>query len=353
MASLAITPIDATSTVRPSRQYDQFAQYLCNTKMDRDSHIPCPRVLITVQSTDSLSSAFFRLSRENISSAPVLSGLTYMGFLSVFDIVCYVSRLFFGTTSADWTDFFNNSKEFQRSVVSDVMAQTTWRIKQTAEPVFEDNSLMHALESLALSGAHRMAIMNNRWERRVVGLYTQSMCISEIRQNLGMFDGIKNKLVRDMVPPMQVVQTIKETEYAINAFHRMSSSNISALAIVDIEGSLIGTISTRDLRGVGLSGENFHRLYLTVSQFKDITRREFPRLGPKDHYPTGLVPLRSRYVLPTDTFETVITRMRDGNIHRVWVCSEVNGKPVPTSVLTQGDVLKELLKYYTFPSTTI
>ena len=47
------------------------------------------------------------------------------------------------------------------------------------------------------------------------------------------------------------VVTIKESEPAINAFNTMTTKNVSGLAVVDNEGTLVGNISVRDLRGVG------------------------------------------------------------------------------------------------------
>jgi CBS domain-containing protein len=62
-------------------------------------------------------------------------------------------------------------------------------------------------------------------------------------------------------------------------------------------------------------------------------------------------PIKGRYVTEDQTFEDVIRKMRDGNIHRVWVsaASVREGRPVPIKVLSQGDVLKQVLKNYSIP----
>jgi len=66
----------------------------------------------------------------------------------------------------------------------------------------------------------------------------------------------------------------------------------------------------------------------------------------KTHYSRKMVPLKGLYVAPSDSVLDVIRLMNDGNIHRVFVCSEEsinNKKPVPTHVISQSDVLRQVL----------
>eukprot|EP00456_Euglypha_rotunda_P033982 TRINITY_DN2620_c0_g1_i23.p1 TRINITY_DN2620_c0_g1~~TRINITY_DN2620_c0_g1_i23.p1 ORF type:complete len:190 (+),score=16.24 TRINITY_DN2620_c0_g1_i23:200-769(+) len=137
----------------------------------------------------------------------------------------------------------------------------------------------------------------------------------------------------------RTVLSCNESDVTIHAFNKMIDHNVTGLAIVNSEGSLVGSLSIRDLRGVGLNVEKFYRLYLTVKDFKEIVLKEFPQLNPitKEEVPNSAL-----YVVPTDTLETVINKMSDGNIHRLFVVSQESisrEKPRVVSILTQRDVM--------------
>ena len=76
----------------------------------------------------------------------------------------------------------------------------------------------------------------------------------------------------------------------------MRNTNTHGLAIVNTEGILVGSLSVRDLRGIGQNGAVFSRLFKTVKEFKEDTVEMFPKLGPTGHYDVGRVPLTARYV---------------------------------------------------------
>jgi CBS-domain-containing membrane protein len=149
------------------------------------------------------------------------------------------------------------------------------------------------------------------------------------------------------------VKRIKETDTAMNAFIQMRDSNVSGLAIVDDDGVLTGSISVRDLRGIGVDGPFFSRLFRTVKDFKETVVREYPALGPRAHYYLGKTPVTARCVHADHTFEDVINKMADGCIHRVFVCPRDSisvGAPRATNILTQTNILKQVLKFYATPA---
>ena len=323
-------------------------------KMDFDSHTPCYNRVLSFQSGDTAKSAFHMLSQEGFLSAPVLDGSTYLGFITTFDIMTFICNMFWGVTEAEWTTFWDKHERFNDATIADVMGTPTWRGKQNlADPIYSNNSTFHAVEALALGKAHRTVILNNRWSKKVENVFTQSMFLSELRQRLHLISPmLKNKPVSDMTKPFQIVQSINQNDKAINAFNKMKTMNVNGLAIVDDEGVLKGTISTRDIRGIGNGGTTFSKLFLSVSEFKDYVREKFP-LAPKMHYPQGKLPMTALYVTPSNTFVDVVNKMRDGNIHRVFVCSKssVNaGAPVPDKVITQSDILQTVLDFYCYPT---
>jgi hypothetical protein len=69
------------------------------------------------------------------------------------------------------------------------------------------------------------------------------------------------------------------------------------------------------------------------SEFKAHCRKKF----------SSQTPPKPIFVTQADSLRTVIKRMEDGNIHRVFVCELKDGKPIPTHCISQRDVLRFLL----------
>jgi len=297
------------------------------------------------------------LSTEGFSSAPVLDGDHFIGFVDMLDLVKFVTNMFFGTTSALWVDFWEKESKFQIASVGDVMENrraVRVRAKQrplVPEPVFQDNSMMHALEIMVKTEQHRLAILDNRWERKLSGIFTQSMMISEITQRLYMLGELRHKVVETMSGFFRDAKAISDTAMAINAFNMMSQEDITGVAVVDADGILVDAISVSDLPCVGISGENFAWLFKTIKEFKQLSRETIPLAAPRTHYSKKPVPRTVLFVSEKSTFEDVIRKMDDGNIHRVFVCSQASidrGLPEPLHVISQTDVLKQVFNHYTW-----
>merc|ERR1711957_646834 len=291
--------------------------------------------VMTVQRDETLPRVLRKLATEGFLAAPVLDGRQYVGFISMLDLVRHTTNLFWGDTVEQWVNFWDKEERFQTTTVDDVMRlPDTWD-RDPFPPLRPDFTRLH-----------RMAVVDQK-TNRVTGILTQSMLISWLRQNMGALEGLKTEQISDITSELSSpVLCIKESTKAINAFNKMIDCKVSGLAVTDDDGVLVGAISARDLRGVGTSGEHFYRLFHSVRDFKKETREDYSAQAPKTHYSRKMVPLKGLYVAPSDSVLDVIRLMNDGNIHRVFVCSEEsinNKKPVPTHVISQSDVLRQVL----------
>lgn len=328
---------------------DGFLGYLLRTRMYQENHEPCLRRVVTVNINDSVPGAMRRLSAENISSAPVTEASRYVGFVSMADMVKAVTNLFWGTTEQQWSTWWK-SAEFQGLKVRDIMSSAeNWGKKEFApDPIYESQSTLSALEMLVNQKAVRAIVLNNRFERDITNICTQSMIISEIRQHMNdIHTHLREKSVQEMVDIWQDVVSVKDNDFAINAFKKMAALDISAVAIVNSDGALTGCLSEKDLVGLGASGTYFSRLFDTVANFKRDARKEVPRLAASGHFSAAKKPLRAIYVTKSDTFEDVIHKMKDGNIKRVFVCEpDDDGHMIPQYVIAQHDILQQVFEFY-------
>jgi CBS domain-containing protein len=172
-------------------------------------------------------------------------------------------------------------------------------------------------------------------DAKVTGILTQSMIISLIDQELFRFGSICDVPVSQITQALcSKIECVNINSTAAEAFRKMMSMDISGLPVVNDVGELQDTISVRDLRGIGPTGNNFDILFNSIGVFKEKCRRLFPSQTPT--FPI--------YVTRDDTFARVILNMRDGNIHRIVVCAlNANNRPIPTHVITQRDILRFLL----------
>lgn len=307
---------------------------------------------MTVQATELLPSIFAKLSVEGFLSAPVCEGSTLVGQITMLDLVKHVNGLFYATTEEEWTDWFEKQLMFQTTPANTLMEEPSEYNRCPYKTLNEHFTSFSALELMARDKHHQILLTDSSDEKKLCGIITQSMLISFLRQNKAKWGAEFSKLkVKDFKRDDAIkgsLQCVYEDELAINAFLRMEENDVHGLPIIDHSGVLKGCISVRDLRGCGTDGSKFYRLYRSVQVFKDLVRTEHKNLAPATHYSRESVPLDGVFVTPEDSMETVITKMKDGNLHRLFICSKASadlGLPKPIGVVSQSDVLLQTLDH--------
>jgi CBS domain-containing protein len=225
--------------------------------------------------------------------------------------------------------------------VEDIMKVPDLWARDPVPPVHESCTTFNALELMVRNGLHRVVTIKPP-HNKLTGILTQSMLISFLRQHKRELGHLKDKPVSEMIVGLPQCLTVTESSTAINAFNTMSNNDVSGLAIVDEEQTLVGCVSISDLRTVGTNGEFFHRLFRPISEFKTTGRQEHVSIASRTHFVRGArktVPRNGLFVTPEDTFQDVLNKFADGNIHRVFVCASTT-KPKPICAITQGDFLR-------------
>lgn len=302
---------------------------------------------VTVQSNEKVASCFKKLITEGFLSAPVLDERRHwLGFIDLLDLTVHTLRSF-----RKWQPSMSMAVDTSRSegFWSAYMQQEEWysaTVGQVMEsfaaeshiqpfiPVYKGFSLFHVVELMARVGVHRVPILDPH-DNKVTGIITQSMVISLIDQHMGRLGEINSIPISWLMAGLRSnVVTVQENDTASTAFSKCCDEKIYGCAVVDDKGNLTDAISVRDLRGIGVDAGKFQRLDLTVKEYKALLRQEFPQQTP----PTPIS------VSKKDTFQTVITRMSDGNIHRVFVVEKnAIGSEVPVAVISQRDIFRLLL----------
>lgn len=302
---------------------------------------------MVIQADEKLPEVFKKLTDEGFLGAPVVRGSELVGHISLLDLVKYVNGLFFATTEDDWDEFWQKKLYFGTTTVESIINTPNEYLRCPFPVVNHSTTSFTACEMMARNKVHHVIMLDD--EARLCGMLTQSMLISFLRQNKEKWTAaFRTMKVRDFEGRAKTkrLQKVTEDELAINAFLKMENEDVHGMPVVDADGVLTGCISVRDLRGVGTDGTKFFRLYRPVKTFKELCRLDYPRVAPPTHYSTKRLPREAVYVTPESTMEDVITKMEDGNLHRVFICTEpsvARGRPVPTGVVSQTDVLYQTL----------
>jgi CBS-domain-containing membrane protein len=225
-----------------------------------------------------------------------------------------------------WSDFFELER-FKTTRVSQLLSEVAseWSHSRiTYLPSYTGCSSLGVLEQMVRLGAHRIPVLSD--DGRVRGLVTQSMYISLFSQNMDRLGRLRYLWVSDFVRTFAVSPfVVEEDSLVLNAFKVMVKHNVSALGVVDSDGGLVDTISVSDLNGMGCNTEHFERLWYPIKRFK---------LSMQTARKPSVVML-------SDSLETVIQRMDDGNVHVLFVVDQsTSSNMVPLHVITQRDVLR-------------
>lgn len=307
--------------------------------------------VLCVSMGEKLPKVFRKLTTEKILSCPVVdASQRYMGFVDMIDLVRFVSDIF-QETNQTWPNagtepkglaVVAQTKKYQNTRAVDIMEAKWYSSK--ADPfhaVMAGYSLLHGFEILGRSNVHRIPILDPNSED-LVNILTQSMALSIVRQKLGILpEATLNFKVEEMLPFLSPkLITCQETDRVLDCFIKMSDNHISGLPVLDQTGALVDQLSIRDLRGVGIGGEKFKKLFSNVRVFCNMVRKEQTLVPDTHHLREALVPLAPLHVSLTDTLQEVITLMMDGNIHRIWVTKDSR----PIAVISQGDLIMIILQ---------
>jgi len=298
---------------------DEFLLMLAKAKVEElDSTASKP--IITVEHKEALSSAFKKLIDNNILSLPVLlPNGQYHGFLDVLDVVNWVVKAI-GEDVLDKEDLdFQTIRSFQEATVAQVMKYPVSK-KNPFHPFKVGSTLLSAVEELA-RGTHRIPVLND--DGKLVNILTQSSVLRFLEKNRNLLGEKRTMKLEDINLSNQYVLSVHEQEAAIDAFRLIKTAHISAVAVVNDDGELVGNCSARDLKKIQSDSRFLSRLFKPLSEYLHQTEI----VCAKKH----------------ETLETVIARIVRHHRHRIYIVDE---NLQPDGLLSLGDILTELLKTY-------
>jgi len=323
-----------TSVVVSVDEKETDSLVLCLTQIKVERLQPRNRAIIACERSDSLPRVFQKMVENTVLSLPVLTKPgKYCGLVDMLDIVRFVTELFQDFTNASMVTLetmFTTDARFSNAIVAEILKSPRQK-PASFHTVPKGYSLFSAWEILALSGAHRVPVVDPFGQ--VVDLITQSMLIDFLWQNVEKIGRLAEKQIKDMTTPRSnVVLQCQYSSRAIVGFREMVQKGIGYLAIVDDNGRLIDNLSLRDLRGIRPDVKVFYRLWSSVAEFKEKVREEF----------AAQTPLSLLYAVESHTLYQVLEMMAVEHVHQVFVVDNTFSMK-PIYAITQTDVLREVL----------
>jgi len=284
--------------------------------------------IITAHKNDHIASTFKKLIDNNILSCPVydVKEHKYIGFIDMVDMVshvlsvCQEAELMGGELSQilETQERFANS---QSGSIADLSKRNPWK------PVDKKTPITSAVDLMVRWKVHRIPVVDSDGE--LLTLVTQSQVCQYIHNSIDSIS-IAKKTVKDLKLGLQVGSVISVGLQAkvFTAFRLMHDQHISAVAVVNDAGELVGNVSVSDLKLIGYDGKLMHRLFTTVEEFLKL-------ISPNETFGVGPIA-----VADTATYEEVVAKMVLAKIHRVYVVDLSNKKPI--GVISQGEILQAL-----------
>jgi CBS domain-containing protein len=279
--------------------------------------------LITCTRTDPISEVLQKLQNNRLTSLPVLTSTnTYYGFIDMVDIMRFVIDLI-GEEQMEQSDWdIEKLPIYRKATVKDVMKYPLSRTNPW-RTVKENDSLMTVCEIMA-KGAHRVGVLNGKNE--LVQVVSQSAMIKWIYNNIGSL-GVKGTMpVKYFDSANQYVISAFHDEKAVDAFKVLKVCRVTGIALLNDDGTLMGSLSSSDLKKIHSSTKWISRLFQPVSTFVQYYAR-----GKKE-------PLS---VNGDHTVVQVLKKFVKNKVHRLFVIDEKNE---PVGVISMTDMIKTLLE---------
>eukprot|EP00824_Muranothrix_gubernata_P001978 TRINITY_DN1231_c0_g3_i1.p1 TRINITY_DN1231_c0_g3~~TRINITY_DN1231_c0_g3_i1.p1 ORF type:complete len:322 (-),score=59.93 TRINITY_DN1231_c0_g3_i1:516-1415(-) len=291
-----------------------------------------PQKIVVVDAQDRVGTVLKILMENELMAVPVREGSSgpFLGLVDVTDLTSWVVRVVEETQAMplDYRSFLEREELFVQQntlVVADSSHRDPWHTVTIEDP------LIHALHTMKNKCLHRVAVVGE--EGSVWGLLTSSDVLQYVHKieetgprthgGIAALRTLWGQSVSSTGAGTSPVLTVHYEAPTTEAFKLMAQSRVSAVAVVNDTGMLVGNVSAHDVETLH---HDFSRLYLSVAQFVSKTRRE------REHVPDEVVST----CRPHSTVREVVETMLRTGVHRVYMTDE---QAQPLCVISVSDIL--------------
>jgi len=294
--------------------------------------VDTPKGIVTASKADLLSYAFEVMIHNKILSVPLYdpSKHSFTAFIDMVDIVSFCMEKMSKEELAEGnlTSLMESAIQFKNvdcGQIADISKRNPYAPVESSAP------LLSVIQLMSNWSVHRVPIVDAEGE--LITIITQSHIMRFLYQHMYMFGDLAGKTLESLHMIHNGVVSVPLKRRAMDAFKVMHDQKVSAVAIVDHAGKLVGNISASDLKVIGYDGALLSRLAYPISQFLKILSTENKEAMQVE----GPI-----FVKPSSTFREVMEKLITMRIHRVYI---VDHDHKPQGVVSQLEVLRCLASY--------
>jgi len=287
--------------------------------------------IVSVNDNDSLSTAFQTLIENNILSVPVWSihKHRYTSFIDMVDIVSVCLNELTEDqlcNETDLTKLMDRAASLQNKKVGEVC---NFSGRNPFYPVESTAPLHIAIQLMNKWKVHRIPVVDS--EGTFISVLTQSQVVHWLSNHMYHFSDLISKTLEQLEIGQVEVYSVSHHQKAIDAFNLIYSKKVSAVAVVDENGALVGNISVSDLKLIGYNAKLLSRLFYPIEEFlKVITaNKEACR-----HTFKGILAVQK-----DSTMGEVVQKLVSTRTHRVYM---IDADQKPIGVISNLEVLKAI-----------
>eukprot|EP01112_Ceratiomyxa_fruticulosa_P001166 TRINITY_DN1115_c0_g1_i1.p1 TRINITY_DN1115_c0_g1~~TRINITY_DN1115_c0_g1_i1.p1 ORF type:complete len:314 (+),score=54.04 TRINITY_DN1115_c0_g1_i1:176-1117(+) len=288
--------------------------------------------IVTVNDNDNLSTAFQTLIENNILSVPVwdIHRHRFSSFIDMVDIVSVcVNELTEDQilNDSDLTSLMERVASLQNKKVGEL---TNFSGRNPFYAVESTAPLHIAIKLMNKWGVHRIPVVDS--EGSLISVLTQSQVVHWLSNHMYYFSDLISKTLEQLEIGTQTeVYSVSQHQRAIDAFNLIYEKKVSAVAVVDANGILVGNISVSDLKLIGYNAKLVSRLFYPIEEYLKVISANKNTHG---HAFQGALSVQKG-----STMGEVVHKLVSTRTHRVYVV-DPEGKPI--GVISNLEVLKAI-----------
>jgi len=281
--------------------------------------------LVFVEKHEPVSSVLKTLQRHNITSVPVYDAQSkqFASLVSTMDLVAYVAfDTYFKRVKKEQIKFDVHFPDLTRPVIDVVTSRGRAEFHGPALTVTcdEKTTIRQALE-IFTQGSRRVLVGSEPEKTKILSQ------VDVVKYLYGKFDMLPDSVKLPIEKLGLVAEgkifhklvAISHKNSAVEGFRKIYRQGVSAIAILDDNDKLVGTLSASDIRG------------LKLDQVGTVLEPVLDYLQKQHGQPRAAVTIS-----PNEGLQVAMHKILNGRVHRAWV---VDASFHPIGVVTVTDIL--------------
>jgi len=198
-------------------------------------------------------------------------------------------------------------------------------------PITLDKPLVEAMEVMThdYPNLHRLPVVDDNG--KLVGILSQSLLVKFLGQHVSKFD-FASLPVKQTHVGLQKVISVNVNDKVSAALRAIKENKVSAVAVVDVNGVLVGNFSATDLKAFGYD-DTIGRVATGATSLREFVDTVKPKAR-------GVYPV---IATTASTTEEVIEAFTSTGVQRIWV---VDGAQKPIGVISLVDIINLFVRHF-------